>query len=322
MILSSRRIRFSVSIILCLLAFQAIILGEVRGTYTISISNTSVSVTIQTSFLNNFTFSQVPAYSLTLVGSNASAAEAAFTSALSSLVPGVTIRGLEITSSSKGNLTRTTVTFNVEGVATSERGTVKINMAWKAFKVSTDIQSGGISINQVGRYLDSSPVLNHNSTSFFTWTYFVDLKPISSASSVQAASNFTLLDLSQLSTPLQSWSQRLSLEGGPTTTLTNTVNHNMTVKEVIRDPSGDLIGIFLAGYSHNVKISAAGPATIQGDSIILDASPLSSMVMASLIVIFPVLGLTTFFLERRISGGSRPWAKKNRQRSKGSPTRS
>ena len=309
MIPGSRLTGVLIVLIFLLMFSRAIVQGQAQGDYTVSIGNASLTVTVRTVFLDNFTLNPNPSYVLALTGQNASQAQTAISSALASLVPGVGVAGLEITSSYAGNATTTTVRFTVQGAATARQDAVRVNMAWKSFKVMDDIRVGTITLNLVGQYLATSPVLNNNSTSLIKWIYFVDGQPILTSRSVQEASAFRLLDFSGLSAPLQSWPSSFTLQG-PSTTLSNNVKHNITAKQTTQEPTGPISAVFFAGYSHTVLISAPAFATVLGDTIIFSSSDSGAKTMAALTILFPTISLAAFLVERRLGVATKRWGKK------------
>src|SRR2546425_1101643 len=105
MIPGSRLTGVLIVLIFLLMFSRAIVQGQAQGDYTVSIGNASLTVTVRTVFLDNFTLNPNPSYVLALTGQNASQAQTAISSALASLVPGVGVAGLEITSSYAGNAT-------------------------------------------------------------------------------------------------------------------------------------------------------------------------------------------------------------------------
>jgi hypothetical protein len=299
----------SLLLLLGLFSIQLSAIGEVRGDYNISISHSSVTVTIHTVFNQNMTLQPTPAYNNTsLSGSNATSAGTAFTSALSALLPGVSASGLTLTSSSASSTTQTTVKFNVEGATSTDGGVMKVNMAWRSFKVTSNITAGGIPLNSVGNYIDHSPVLNNNSSSFIAWKYFADGNSIAPYQSTVAASSFQLLDFSLLSSPLDSWHSAVNISTGFGSTLSSSLNHNITVRERLTEPDGSIITtIFFAGYSHNVQITIPGPSRIMGDTILIDTGSFTGL-MAVLVVLFPIIAAGAFFVERNLThqrGGGR-----------------
>ena len=306
----------SLLLLLGLFSIQLSAIGEARGDYDISISHSAVTVTIHTVFNQNMTLQPTPAYNNTsLSGSNATSAETAFTSALSTLLPGVSASGLTITSSSASNTTQMTVKFNVDGAIITDRGVMKVNLAWRSFEVTSNITAGVIPLNSVGSYLDHSPVLNNNSTSFIAWRYFADGKSIAPYQSTLAASSFQLLDFSLLSAPLDSWHSAVNIAAGYGSTLTSSLNHNITVRQRLTEPGGDIITTtFFAGYSHKVQIAIPGPSRIMGDTILIDTGSFT-WVMAVLVVLFPVIAVGAFFVERNVTrqrGAGR--ARRNRRK--------
>lgn len=301
------RAKVALSIAIILLASQSFIIVA-RGDYSIAISSSSVSVTINTTFYQNLTGSP-QGYNLSVIGSNASSAEAAFSSALGKLAPGAKVSGLHLTSSSSGNTTETMANFNVNGVSRSSGDALMFNLAWKSFKIEDAIQVGNRSLNAVGQYLATSPFLNRGSSSVITWNYLEDGKPITQAQSVEAASSFYLFDFSQLSTHVSSWSAKFSADKSETV-LSNNVNHNITARETIKEAETPFRIAFIAGYVHKVKITIAGFPRIIGDTIVIEANNVTTLTMLTLCTALPVVGLTTYLSERRISKKSRGGAKK------------
>lgn len=309
------RTRVFLLLVSLLLITQAYAIHQTRGDYTIAVGGSTISVTLDTVFQENITRNPTPDYSLRLVGSNASIAQAAFSSALSKIVPGVTVSHLQIDSSSSGNLTRMIAKFDVEGSATSSSGYVKLNLAWKSFIITEDLQAGGTSVNLVGRYLASSPVLNNHSSSLIAWSYFLDGLQIGNTDSGLVASSFNLIDLSRLSAPLSSWPGKFSPDAGGTTTLSNSESHNMTAKETINEPTTPLRTIFFAGYHHNVQVTISGFARVLRDTVVVDAGGLTTGTMLALAASFPIVGLAGFLIESRISRNrGSPAQKKARQK--------
>ncbi len=275
---------------------------EAAADYTVSIRDSSVSVSIVTIYDQNLTIA--PAYTLALSGTNASDAQALVTSALNATLKGSYAKDLKITSTSTGNVTRTTITFDVEGVVTSTRDTVRFNMDWKSFKVSGDIVAAGISINNVGRYLAKSLVLNQLSSSVIQWSYFEDGAPITSAQSAGTAASFQILDFSKLSDPVSSWSRSFTIQGGLASAFTRAEKHNFTARQSINEggqPITVVRTVYLAGFSHSVRIDVAGSATAIGNRILIERGSSAVVTMLALVVSIPLVGVTAFLVEWRTS---------------------
>jgi hypothetical protein len=306
----------SLLLLLGLFLIQVSAIGEVRGDYNISISGSSVAVTIHTVFNQNLTLQPTPAYNnIGLSGSNATSVETAFTSALSTLLPGVSASSLTITSSSASNTTQMTVKFNVDGAISTDRGVLKVNLAWRSFKVTSNVTAGGIPLNSVGGYIAHSPVLDNPPSSFIAWKYFADGKSISPYQSLAAASSFQLLDFSLLSAPLDSWHSAVNIAAGYGSTLSSSLSHNVTVRETLNEGQGNAITtIFFAGYSHKVQITVPGQSRIMGDTLLIDTGSFTGA-MAALVVLFPVIAVGAFFVERNITRQRGAWrGRRNRRK--------
>ncbi len=289
-----------------LLVIHASIVLVAHGDYTMAVSGRSVSVTITTVFRQNVTLNPLPAHNITLFGSNVTSAESAFTSALGSLVPGVSVSNLQLNSDSSGNTTLAKVSFSLGGATILSGGVLKFNMAWKSFTVTDDIDAGGASINSVGKYLATSPLLDRTSSSLIAWGYFEDGKPIPSTQSVSTATSFYMFDFSQLSAPLSSWPIRFSQDESGHTLLSSGENHNFTIREATNEPGGQFIDYFIAGYSHKILITVPGFATVEGDTVISDAGSLMTGAFFALSIVFPAVGLAAYLVEQRIGRTRRP----------------
>jgi len=307
---------FALLLLLGLIFLQSFTATEAWGDYNISANGSSISVSIKTVYTQNVTGSSNPVYSTTLSGSNASDAQSALSSALSSLTPGLSASSLEIVSSSSLNTTITTVKFNVNGATSTDRGVLKINMAWKSFKVTSNITSSGISLNSVGRFIAQSPAWGNPSSSLIAWSYSEDGRAITASQSLAAASSFLLLDFSQLSAPLDTWHHTLSVDNGLSFNLSMNLNHNITAKETIHDPTAPFSGLFTAGFSHKVQIVIPGSPTVLGDELIINSGSLLTETMIALSIVFPIVGVVAFFTERRLTSPSRARASRKKNRGK------
>jgi len=289
--------RLALLLLLGLTFLQSFTVAEAWGDYNISVSGSSISVSIHTVYTQNVTGSSNPVYSTTLSGSNASEAQGALTSALANLTPGVSVSNL--------------------GATSIERGALKVNLAWKSFKVTSNVTSTGISLNYVGRYLAQSPAWGNPSTgSLISWSYSEDGKAIQASESLAAASSFLLLDFSQLSAPLDTWHHTLSVDGGLSFSLNMNLNHNITAKETIHDPTAPFSGIFIAGLSHKVEIVIPDSPTIVGDELIINSSSPITETMIALSIAFPVVGVVAFFTERRLTSPNRTRTSRKKNRGK------
>jgi len=190
-------------------------------------------------------------------------------------------------------------------------------MAWKSFKVTSNITSSGISLNSVGRYIAQSPAWgNPSSSSLITWSYSEDGKAITATQSLAAASSFLLLDFSQLSAPLDTWHHTLSVDNGLSFNLSMNLNHNITAKETIHDPTAPFSGLFMAGFSHKVQIVIPGSPTVLGDELIINSGSLLTETMIALSIAVPIVGVVAFFTERRLTSPSRARASRKKNRGK------
>jgi hypothetical protein len=221
-----------------------------------------------------------------------------------------------IVSSSSLNTTITTVKFNVNGATSTDRGVLKVNLAWKSFKVTSNITSSGISLNSVGRYIAQSPAWGNPSNSLIAWSYSEDGKAITASQSLAAASSFLLLDFSQLSAPLDTWHHTLSVDSGLSFNLSMNLNHNITAKETIHDPTAPFSGLFTAGFSHKVQIVIPGSPTVLGDELIINSGSLLTETMIALSIAVPIVGVVTFFTERRLTSPSRARTSRKKNRGK------
>ncbi len=288
------------------------LIADVRADYAISVKGSSVSVVIATVFEQNLTITPTPAYNLTLSGSNSSSAEALFSSALSSNVPNARVTGFMLVSSSSGNVTRTTIKFDVEGASTITPNSVETNLAWKSFKIPEDILAGGVSLNIVGRYLADSPVLNQISSTVIQWTYFVDGKPIRYTQSTDAAAAFQILDFSKLTSPVDSWHRDRDAQAGREI-FSNVESHNVTARQSVNEGGSVARTLFFAGFSNNIRIELSGVPNVIGDKVVVQSGNSLPTVMLSIAILFPVIWIGVFLVERRLSRSASFARKKARQ---------
>ena len=303
-------------LVLLLALLQAYALTTAWGSYDISISGNSISVTINTTYVQNVTGSTNPVYRTTLTGANATDAQNALSTALSNLTPGVSASNVVITSSSTLNTTVSTLKFNVNGATSYDRGALKINLAWKSFKITSNVTSGAISLNNMGPYLIQSKAWGNNSTREISWSYSEDGKAITPDQSVAGASSFSLWDFSQLSATLASWPHSLSVESGLTFSLSMNLNHNVTGKETVHDPTGPFSLLVMAGFTHKINIVVPDSPTIIGDQLIINSSSPLTQTMIALSIAFPIVGLAAILSERRLTSQNRARTSRKKNRAK------
>jgi hypothetical protein len=124
-----------------------------------------------------------------------------------------------------------------------------------------------------------------------------------------------LLDFSLLSAPLDSWHSAVNIDAGYGSTLSSSLSHNVTIRETLNEGQGNAFTtIFFAGYSHKVQITVPGPSRIMGDTLLIDTGSFTGA-MAALVVLFPVIAVGAFFIERNITRQRGAWrARRNRRK--------
>ena len=237
-----------------------------------------------------------PRETINLDASSDASMSAAFNAALKNVARPASFSALTVGVSSNPTWLNLTITTNVAGMTDRHGDVATANMTWRSFNVSSDLRAGDLSYNDVGsRYLRPVAAFYQNASAFETRpnatikavTFFVEGISVPGNVAANSVGNFTVLDLSSLSTPLAQWNRTYTLSNNTSSWRYSPqplLNASFTVQTLNKT-----FTIF-ATYAYSAEITATGLVQTQGEVLLVDiGSGFDEWIMLGLVVLALVL---------------------------------
>jgi len=201
-----------------------------------------------------------------------------------------------------------TLSMSMTGVSERRGGVVYANASWKAFRTQADLRADNLSYNTIGStYLRPVVDFYENASKFerpnatvTAVTFFVNgTESVPGKVAANHVGNFTLLDFSYLSGPVERWNREYSPSNNTTSWRYKPpmrLNASLRIQELNKTFR------IVARYGFDAEITVAGLAVAQGNTITVDVgSGKMEWIMSSVIVIAMALtiGIQIMFRRRR-----------------------
>jgi hypothetical protein len=234
----------------------------------------------------------LPTQTSTITKSN-SDSFAGFSQALRARDSNATLTDLQINVASTPNLLNLTITLAVSGVAQRRGDVSTVDMAWKAFNVTADLQSGNLSYNLIGKkyflpiyafYANASKYIGSpNATITGISFLFNQTQAVSADQALEIAGKSTLLDFKPLDVSLDHWTTSYNLSNDTTTWR---YSPTPLLADSIKIQQGNQTKLLSAQYGYSAEIIASGLARANGNTLLIDVgSGVSEWIMAGIVII-------------------------------------
>ncbi|MEM2943100.1 MAG: hypothetical protein QXT81_06725 [Candidatus Bathyarchaeia archaeon] len=285
-------------LLIALLVFQ--IPRASGASIRINLGEDSIEVQIESKLFQNMT--EFPEKRIEVVGQDLLEAQGAFQEALNAKRPELKVSSLFIGIVSSHVWLNVTARFALEGALDSAQDTLRVDLGWLPFKVTSDLRSGNLSYNLVGLkqlrpYVEG--LSNQTGVRYFSPIF----TPITADMAANTAGNVTIFDLQGLKGKIDSWPRSFNLDS------------RTTSWKVAETKSLDLrIQIETVNFSKTVysytntsaTISVSGHALAVEDTVIVEKpSGRQEQVMLGTFAGFLILSVAMHFYGRRMMARSR-----------------
>lgn len=270
---------------------------------TITIEKEQVKAKFVLSLQQNMT--QFPSQTSTLGMTSDANLSSAFKDALKKTNSTAAPSDLTLNLDSTKTWLNVTTTMSVSGVLQPRGDILAVDMAWKAFNVSSDLRAGNLSYNTIGnRYLRPVVAFYANASLFAARpnatitgvTFYLNSTSVAGSTMKNAAGNFTLFDFRALSAPLEGWPRTYNLSNNTTTwrySAPQRLNLSISVQQ-----SNKTTDIF-ANYGYGAEVTVPGLARARGNALLLDVGTgQKEWVMAGIVAVTIALAIVTQLLFR------------------------
>jgi hypothetical protein len=197
--------------------------------------------------------------------------------------------------------------MNLLGVSERHGDVSAVNMSWKAFNVASDLRSGNLSYNGIGKryfrpvyefYTNASKYVGRPNATITGVSFFMnETQAISGEEATNRVGNVTLLDFRSLSPALEQWVRTYNLSNDTTTWQYAPAP---LLADSIKIQEGNNTKQFFSRYGYSAEIVAPGLARASGNTLIVDVgSGLTEWIMAGIVVLAIVSAIAAQILFRR-----------------------
>jgi hypothetical protein len=271
---------------------------------TISVERESIQSRMILSVYQNIT--RLPSQTATITNSNDPNAFNSFKQAINAINPSATLSDLTIRLDSSTNWLNLSIAMRLSGVAGRHGDVSAVNMSWKAFKVSADLQSGDLGYNLIGKryfrpvyeyYANASKYVSSPYTTITGVSFFTNkTETVSGEKAISGAGNATLLDFRCLRPSLEQWARTYSLSNNTTTWR---YSPPALLADSIKILEGNRTKQILSRYGYSAEIVVPGLARASGDTLLMDVgSGLQEWLMAGVVFLAIAFALVAQVLFR------------------------
>lgn len=263
----------------------------------------SVDVRVESRLFQNMT--ELPETRVEVTGPDLSEAQAAFQEALRTKKQDLSISSFSIDISSNQMWLNVTAKFTLDDALDSSQDTLKADLRWLPFKVSSDLKAGSLSYNLVGSkqlrpYVERLP--NQTGIKYFSPTF----TPITAQMAANTAGNATIFDLQAIRENVSYWPRSFDLNT-QTTVWNRMENKNLDLRILI-----ETVNVSKTFYSYmntSARVSVRGHALAFGDTVVVErTSGRQELMMIGAFAGFVALSAVAHFYGRKILARSRKGA--------------
>ncbi|MCW3975134.1 MAG: hypothetical protein NWE86_02685 [Candidatus Bathyarchaeota archaeon] len=187
-------------------------------------------------------------------------------------------------------------TLKVFNITDKERDLLKINFAWKSFKVEDELAAGNVSFNKIGLYQLNNLIEKYSESETVEF-YSPFYTPISYEKAAKLLGNATILDFEQLEEPLERWGKSFNQNS-----LKSEWNMEPRQKLYLRIEvvEQNITKIYLIQDSIDAKVSVPYIAYANTDLVILEASSGErEFYMLASIIVLAIAGISGLIISRK-----------------------
>ncbi len=188
-------------------------------------------------------------------------------------------------------------TLKVFNITDKERDLLKINFAWKSFKVEDELAAGNVSFNKIGLYQLNNLIEKYSeaeNVEFYSPFY----TPISYEKAAQLFGNATVLDFEQLEEPLERWGRSFNQSSLKTEWIMEPRQRIYLRIEVVEQ---NMTKIYLIQDSIDAKVTVPYNAYANDDLVILEVSSGErEFYMLASIIVLAIVGISGLIISRKI----------------------
>lgn len=286
------------AIIILLIIVSAFVAPASASDVTITVEKEQVRAKFLLSLHQNMT--QFPNQTSTLDMASDAKLSSAFAGGLKKAAPTASPSGLTVKLESTTTWLNLTTAMTVSGVTERPGDILRVDTAWRAFNVSSDLRAGNFSYNTVGsRYLlpvvqfysNASRFVGRPNATITGVTFFINKTSVAPRTTENYVGNFTVLDFRPLDVPLEHWTRRYNLSNNTTTWRYSPparLDLSITVQRSNRTAN------IYSSYGYSAEITVSGMARAQGNTLLVDVGTgQKEWIMAGIVVIGIVLAIVT-----------------------------
>jgi len=248
----------------------------------------------------------LPNQTSTLTATPDSDIYSSFTDAVRKLDPSTRISDLTLRVNSTRAWLNLTAAMNVTGVTHTSGDLSVVNMTWRAFNMSADLQTGNLSYNAIGKkylrpvvdfYVNASMYEADPNATIKAVTFFVNgTQSVAGADAANHVGNTTVFDFRSLGVPLERWTRTYSVSNNTTTW--RFAPGSVLAAFVRAQKLNQTFEIF-SDYSYSAEISVLGLARASGNSLLIDlGTGEKEWIMSGVVVLAIVLAMAAQILFR------------------------
>jgi hypothetical protein len=295
-----------VAVTIVLLIVVSVIASPVSAAdITITIDKGQVHTRIGLSLYQNMT--AFPNEVVTLDGSRDPDLSSAIQEALKATNSSASFSTLSLSIASSVSWLNLTLFMNLTGVSERQGDIVYANASWKAFRAQADLRAGNLSYNTVGsEYLRPVVDFYENASRFEqspnatvkAVTFFVNgTDSVQGSVAANHVGNFTLLDFTYLSGPVEQWNREYSLSNNTTSWR---YKPPMSLNASVRIQELNKTFTIVSRYGFDAEITMAGLAVAHGNTLRVDVGNGDmEWIMTAVIVIGVALTIAVQMMFRR-----------------------
>jgi hypothetical protein len=272
---------------------------------TIAIDKEQVHARIGLSLYQNMTI--FPSEAVTLEGSRDPDLSSAIQDALKATNSSASFSTLSLSIASSASWLNLTLSMNLTGVSERRGDIVYANASWKDFRAQGDLRAGNLSYNTIGSeylrpvldfYENASRFEQNPNATVKAVTFFVNgTESVQGSVAANQVGNFTLLDFTYLSSPVEQWNREYSLSNNTTTWRYKppiSLNASVRIQELNKTFT------IVSRYGFDAEITMTGLAVAQGNTLRVDVGNGNmEWIMSAIIVIGIALTIAVQMMFRR-----------------------
>jgi hypothetical protein len=224
------------------------------------------------------------------------------------LVPSARLSGFELRAKSS-NLTgiwrlEENYSIIVTGANLNSGSSIRSNLEFIAMNLRQSFQVGTTELNAIGPVF-LLPALQAKALAYSNLQYYIDgSNPKNAVIPEQTTKEFWLLDFAWVS-PVSTWTLNSDVLGRATSWTLDPPNSRYNLTLGLPSPEGAFLGKYIAIYSPSLMITVPANSWASGNTVYFDLPNPSEVIMPVIAVTSLIIGIGTFFVDRKLTGPSR-----------------